>query len=478
MVNFLGTLQNEWSGAQAFSSLDTLLAPCIRIDNITFEQLLQAMQQLFYQLGANSRWGAQPPFSNVTLDLVIPDDLKDKIPYVGGKEMPFTYGDLQAEAILIQKAFFTVLLQGDINGNPFVFPIPTINVTKDFDWDSEVAELIWQVTAKYGSCYFQNFVNSELQPGDVRSMCCRLQLDLNELKKRGGGLFGSAEMTGSIGVVTINCARLGLSTDIESLYKRLSELLDEAKNVLEQRRKNVQHWMDSGLYPWTKRYLGTLRNHFSTIGVNGLNEMVRNLTGDAHNITSEQGKQMATELLMFVRDKIKTFQEETGHMYNLEATPAEGTTYRFAREDKKRFPNIIQAGTEEQPYYTNSSMPPVGWTSDPFEFLDHQESLQQLYTGGTVTHLYVEEPMTPAACKAVIKKAVYNYRIPYITMTPIFTICPQCGYLAGEHETCPQCGDENVEVWTRVMGYNRPKARFNEGKKGEYNERVPFTLRK
>ena len=447
IVNFLGTLQNEWAGAQAFSSFDTYMAPFIRNDKLPYNEVRQHIQELIYNLNVPSRWGTQTPFTNLTFDWVCPEDLREQIPIIGGKEMPFTYGELQTEMDMINRAYIEVMTRGDAKGRVFTFPIPTYNMTPDFPWESENATLLFEMTAKYGLPYFQNFINSELKPNMVRSMCCRLQLDLRELLKRGNGLFGSAEQTGSVGVVTINCARLGyLYQDNEvALLSRLDELMEIGKNSLEIKRKVIQRHMDAGLFPYTKRYLGTLRNHFSTLGVNGINEMIRNFTNDEHDITSEWGHAFAVRLLDHVRAKMLVFQEETGHMYNLEATPAEGTTYRFAKEDRKRFADIIQAGTQEAPYYTNSSQLPVGFTDDPFEALERQEELQKKYTGGTVLHLYMTERITSAeACKNLVRRSLEKFGQPYITITPTFSICPQHGYLGGEHKFCPKCDQERL----------------------------------
>ncbi|NBC48789.1 MAG: ribonucleoside triphosphate reductase [Gammaproteobacteria bacterium] len=448
IVNFLGTLQNEWAGAQAFSSFDTYMAPYVRVDGLDYPRVKQYIQELIYNLNVPSRWGCQTPFTNLTFDWVCPEDLRDQVPVIGGEEQSFTYGELQAEMNMINRAYIEVMTEGDAKGRIFTFPIPTYNITKDFPWQSENAELLFEMTAKYGLPYFQNFVNSELSPNMVRSMCCRLQLDLSELLKRGNGLFGSAEQTGSLGVVTINCARLGYTHrgDEAGLLRRLDELMELAKKSLELKRKVIQRHMDTGLFPYTKRYLGTLRNHFSTVGVNGINELIRNFTGDSDDITTEWGHAFACRLLDHVRARMVEFQEETGHMYNLEATPAEGTTHRFAREDKKRFPAILQAGTEEAPYYTNSSQLPVGYTDDAFEALAAQDALQTRYTGGTVLHLYMGERIgSTEACKRLVQRALSNFRLPYITVTPIFSVCPVHGYLAGEHEFCPKCDQELIE---------------------------------
>jgi len=481
IVNFLGTLQNEWAGAQAFSSFDTYMAPFLRKDNLAYDEVRQCIQELIYNLNVPSRWGTQTPFTNLTFDWTCPDDLKTQHPVIGGEEMPFAYGDLQVEMDMINRAYIEVMTAGDAKGRVFTFPIPTYNITKDFPWDGPNVDLLFEMTAKYGLPYFQNFVNSDLTPNMVRSMCCRLQLDLRELLKRGNGLFGSAEQTGSLGVVTINCARLGyLSRGSErDLLVRLDALLEIARTSLEIKRKEIQARLDAGLFPYTKRYLGSLRNHFSTIGVNGVNEMIRNFTADAENITTDAGYALAVRFLDHVRARITRFQEETGHLFNLEATPAEGTTYRFAKEDRRRFPDILQAGTPEQPYYTNSSQLPVGFTDDPFEALARQEELQRKYTGGTVLHLYMGERVSSAkACQALVRKALSRFALPYITVTPTFSVCPSHGYLAGEHATCPTCADDGCEqaceIWTRVMGYYRPRSAFNIGKKGEYDERVCF----
>ena len=485
IVNFLGTLQNEWAGAQAFSSFDTYMAPFVRLDAMTYTQVLQCMQELIFNLNVPSRWGTQTPFTNLTFDWTCPADLADEHPLIGDDVCDFAYGDLQAEMDLINRAFMEVMTEGDAEGRVFTFPIPTYNITRDFDWDSPNTELLFTMTAKYGLPYFQNFINSELDPGMIRSMCCRLQLDLRELLKRGNGLFGSAEQTGSVGVVTINMARLGYlyADDEAALTARLDELLEIGRDTLELKRTVIQHHIDAGLFPFTKRYLGSLDNHFSTLGVNGMNEMVRNFTHDAYDLTDPRGHAMCVRLLDHVRDKMVEFQEATGHLYNLEATPAEGTTYRFAKEDRKRYPGILQAGTEANPYYTNSSQVPVGYTDDPFEAQEMQEELQTKYTGGTVLHLYMNERISSAAaCKELVRRSLTAFRTPYITVTPTFSICPVHGYLPGEHKTCAKCaelhpGAEPVEceVWTRVMGYFRPVKSFNIGKKGEYMERQMFT---
>ncbi|HNS10295.1 MAG TPA: ribonucleoside triphosphate reductase [Candidatus Ozemobacteraceae bacterium] len=504
MVNFLGTLQNEWAGAQAFSSFDTYLAPYVRLDGISYDQVFQGIQEFVYNLNVPSRWGTQTPFTNLTLDWNCPEDLKTQHPLVGGKHVDFTYGDLQAEMDLINRAFIDVMSVGDNRGRAFTFPIPTYNITKDFDWNHPNCQPLFEMTAKYGLPYFQNFINSDLEPNMVRSMCCRLQLDLRELLKRGNGLFGSAEQTGSIGVVTLNLARLGymFKGNYEALTTRLEHLMELSKKSLEVKRKVIQARIDSGLFPYTRRYLGTLRNHFSTIGINGMNECIRNFSENAYDISNPQGVELAQRILDFMREKIVQYQVETGHLYNLEATPAEGATHRFAREDRKRFPEIIQAGTPQAAYYTNSSQLPVDYQGDLFDVMRHQEKLQTKYTGGTVLHLYVGERIPDAeSCKRLVQKTLTQFRLPYITITPTFSICPKHGYIAGEHQYCPTCdaietrkavaiaqaegqelapesvvlADENrqvCEIWTRVMGYFRPVSQFNAGKKSEYSDRV------
>jgi len=471
MINFLGTLQNEWAGAQAFSSFDTYLAPYVKkyelslrkdiekyniqfnsesekekyINEKVYDYVYQNIQSFVFNSNIPSRWGTQTPFTNITIDWKCPDDLKDKRLKLGGEYFPFTFRELQHEMDLINQAFIEVMLKGDAKGRTFTFPIPTYNITKDFDWDDPKTLPLFEMTAKYGVPYFQNFINSDLDPGDVRSMCCRLQLNLKELRKRGGGLFGSSELTGSIGVVTINMPRIGYmyKGDKDGFYRQLKYLMNLAKSSLEIKRKEIQKWLDRGLFPFTKRYLGTLQNHFSTIGLNGMNEAIRNFTDDKDNITTKFGKNFAIEVLDFMRDTIIGFQEETGNLYNLEATPAEGATYRFAKEDQKRFPDILQAGTIEAPYYTNSSQLPVGFTDDVFEALNNQKDLQVKYTGGTVFHCYMSERISSAEnCRNLVKKILTNFRIPYLTITPTFSICPIHGYLSGEYDFCPKCDEE------------------------------------
>lgn len=480
MANFLGILQSEWAGAQAFSSFDTYLAPYVFKDQLSYEEILKGIRSFVYNLNVPARWG-QSPFTNITLDWNVPEDLKEQIPTRNdehlflkvtdenlileaqkrgvSKLVDLKYSDFQNEMNLINKAYYTIMTEGDANGQPFTFPIPTVNITEEFDWNGENVDLLFENTAKIGSSYFQNFIGSQYildengnrienpeayKPNAVRSMCCRLQLDLRELLKRGNGLFGSAEMTGSIGVVTINMARLGYlhKGNIIDLFKHLDELLQIAKSTLEKKRIFIQQMYDRGLYPYTQRYLQHFRNHFSTIGVNGMNEMVVNFSEGKQNITDTSGIHFATEILDHIRLRMKEFQEETGNLYNLEATPAEGTTYRFAKEDKKRFPEILQAGQNENIYYTNSSQIPVDHTDDPFEALLLQDELQCKYTGGTVLHLYMREKISsPEACKNFVKKVLTNFKLPYITVTPIFSICPIHGYLNGEHEYCPKCDE-------------------------------------
>lgn len=516
MANFLGILQSEWAGAQAFSSFDTYLAPYVFKDQLTFVQVKKAIRQFVYNLNVPARWG-QSPFTNITLDIKVPEDLKKNYPTCKAehlfkdledeallekaREKDFTivklsdmsYQHFEDEMAMIVKAYYEVMTEGDSTGQPFTFPIPTVNITEDFEWDTEVANAIFENTAKFGCSYFQNFLGSQYKydedgnkiededaykPNAVRSMCCRLQLDLRELLKRGGGLFGSAEMTGSIGVVTINMARLGYTCqgNKAKLLNEITQLMDMASSTLEKKRRFVQDMYDRGLYPYTSRYLHHFRNHFSTIGVNGMNEMLLNFSHGKIDIASKEGEILAVEVLDFMRERMKAYQEKTGNLYNLEATPAEGTTYRFAKADRKAFGSaIIQAGKGDNIYYTNSSQLPSYYTDDPFEALEKQDNLQTKYTGGTVLHLYMSEKLSSGdACKKLMKNVLENHRLPYVTVTPIFSVCEEHGYLDGEHENCPHCGAK-ATAWTRVMGYFRPVESFNIGKKGEHQERRFFT---
>ncbi|MBU1989270.1 ribonucleoside triphosphate reductase [bacterium] len=480
MANFLGILQSEWAGAQAFSSFDTYLAPYVFKDKLDFIDIKKAIRSFVYNLNVPARWG-QSPFTNITIDWVVPSDLKDQIPTKNQKHLfreiqdselleearqrgvdsleEMTYKYFQKEINLINKAYYEIMTEGDKGGQPFTFPIPTVNITEDFDWYGENTEILFENTAKIGSSYFQNFIGSQYtkdafgnlsenpnayKPGHVRSMCCRLQLDLRELLKRGGGLFGSAEMTGSIGVVTLNMARLGYlyRGDKEALLQRVKELCDLSKSTLEKKRVFVNQMFERGLYPYTSRYLRNFNNHFSTIGVNGLNEMVRNFTNDTHDISDAFGKTFSLEILNFIRELMSSYQEESGNLYNLEATPAEGTTYRFAKEDKKRYGDILQAGSGENIYYTNSSQLQVDYTADPFEALTHQDELQCKYTGGTVLHLYMNEKLQSGdSCREFLKSVITNFQLPYVTVTPLFSVCPIHGYISGEHEYCPKCDE-------------------------------------
>ncbi|XPV53873.1 MAG: ribonucleoside triphosphate reductase [Halarcobacter ebronensis] len=483
MANFLGILQSEWAGAQAFSSFDTYLAPYVFKDKLSFEDVKKNIRSFIYNLNVPARWG-QSPFTNVTIDWTVPEDLKDQIPTknqhhlfegIEDEELlqraknkgfesltQMTYKAFQKQMDMINKAYYEVMTEGDKTGQPFTFPIPTVNITEDFDWHGENTDLLFENTAKIGSSYFQNFIGSQYtkdeqgnlvpndkayKPGHVRSMCCRLQLDLRELLKRGGGLFGSAEMTGSIGVVTINMARLGYlyQGDKEKLLEKLEELMDLAKSTLEKKRVFVNEMYERGLFPYTKRYLPNFNNHFSTIGVNGINEMILNFSQEEFDIAHEDGIVFAHEILDFMREKMVQYQEETGNLYNLEATPAEGTTYRFAKEDKKRYKNILQAGFDKNIYYTNSSQLPVDYTEDVFEALDLQDDLQGKYTGGTVLHLYMKELSSSEACRKLVQNVISNYTLPYITITPVFSICPKHGYINGEYEYCPKCDQEILD---------------------------------
>ena len=443
MVNFLGVMQNEWAGAQALSSFDTYLAPFVRVDKLTYDEVSQSVQSFIFGVNTPSRWGSQAPFTNITLDWVCPDDLKTKPAVVGGEEMDFTYGDCQAEMDMVNRAFIEQMLAGDAHGRGFAYPIPTYNITRDFSWDTPNAQLLFEMTAKYGTPYFQNFLNSDLNPSDVRSMCCRLQLDKRELRKRGGGLFGSDEFTGSIGVVTINLPRIGyLAKDKFDFYLRLDRIMDLAAQSLTIKRKVVTRLTENGLFPYTKRYLKHYDNHFSTIGLTGIHETCLNFLGRDHGIETPEGKAFAEEMLVHMRERLQDYQERYGDLFNLEATPAESTSYRLALHDKKHYPDIISSG-DAQPFYTNSSQLPVDFTSDIFDALDHQEALQTKYTGGTVFHGFLGERVSDwRACRSLVKAVCENYRIPYFTISPTFSVCHTHGYLAGEHFSCPHCEAE------------------------------------
>ena len=452
IVNFLGIMQNEWAGAQALSSFDTYLAPFVKDDGLSYKEVMQAIQSFIFGVNTPSRWGSQAPFTNITLDWVVPKDMKDMPVIVGGKEKDYTYGDCQEEMNKINKALIELLLAGDANGRGFQYPIPTYNITDDFNWDSDNAKLLFEMTAKYGTPYFQNFINSDLNPGDVRSMCCRLQLDKRELKKRGGGLFGAGELTGSIGVVTLNLPRTGyLSETRLDFFRRLDNLMDLSAKALVLKRKVIIRLMENGLFPYTQRYLSHVNNHFSTIGITGMNECLLNFMGK--DITTDEGRKFAVELLDYMRKRLSDYQEATGDLFNLEATPAESTSFRLAKHDKERFGDIITGGKEGAPFYTNSSQLPVGYTEDIFEALDLQEELQTKYTGGTVFHAFVGEAIEDwQSCRSLVKAIAENYRIPYFTITPTFSICPVHGYISGEHFDCPRCRDQQRNTILKRIG--------------------------
>ena len=477
MVNFLGIMQNEWAGAQAFSSFDTYLAPFVKADNLTYPQVKQCIESFIYGVNTPSRWGTQAPFSNITLDWTVPNDLAELNPIVGGVEMPFKFKDCKAEMDMVNKAFIETMIEGDANGRGFQYPIPTYSITKDFDWsESENLQLLFEMTAKYGTPYFSNYINSDMEPSDVRSMCCRLRLDLRELRKKSGGYFGSGESTGSIGVVTINMPRIGyLAKNKEDFYSRLDYLMDLAAKSLKIKRTIITKLLDEGLYPYTKRYLGTFGNHFSTIGLVGMNETCLNCSWIKADLTDEKAQEFTQEVLNHMRDKLADYQEKYGDLYNLEATPAESTSYRLAKHDKKRFPDIITAGKEgETPYYTNSSHLPVGYTDDIFSALDIQDNLQTLYTSGTVFHAFLGEKMPDwKSAATLVRKIAENYRLPYYTLSPTYSVCKNHGYLNGEVWQCPKCG-EAAEVYSRITGYYRPVQNWNDGKRQEYNERETY----
>ena len=468
IVNFLGIMQNEWAGAQAFSSFDTYLAPFVRADKLSEKQVRQCIQSYIYGVNTPSRWGSQAPFTNITMDLVCPDDLKNKKAIVGGKEQDYTYGDCQKEMDIINKVFIELMIEGDADGRGFAYPIPTYNITKDFDWESENAKLLFTMTAQYGTPNFQNFVNSDLNPSDVRSMCCRLQLDKRELRRRGGGLFGADEFTGSIGVVTINLPQIGyLANSEEEFYKRLDYLMDLAKESLCTKRKVIQKLYDGGLFPYTRRYLKTLTNHFNTIGLCGMNECCQNFLGKEYDISTPKGKAFAENVLQHMRERMQDYQEETGDLFNLEATPAESTSYRLAKHDKEQFPNIITSGTTE-PFYTNSSQLPVDYTADVLEALDHQESLQTKYTGGTMFHVYMGEALKDwKACADLVRTISHKYRIPFFTVSPTYSICKIHGYISGQQFECPKCkAEKEKELKAKLKALEEEKEKIlSESKK-------------
>ncbi len=472
MVNFLGCMQNEWAGAQAFSSVDTYLAPFVAADNLSYKEVKQAMQSFIFGVNTPSRWGSQAPFTNVTFDWNCPSDLKEQCAIVGGVPIEKTYGEFQTEMDMINKAFLEIFIEGDAEGRGFAYPIPTYNITKDFAWESDNANLLFKMTGKYGTPYFQNFINSDLNPEDVRSMCCRLQLDKRELRKRGGGLFGADEFTGSIGVVTINLPRIGyLSENREDFFKRLDHQMDIARDSLETKREVCKTLLDQGLFPYTQRYLRHWDNHFSTIGLNGMNECTLNFL--EKDLTDADARAFSEEVLEHMRDRMRDFQEETGNLYNLEATPGEGTSYRLAKADYDKFKGMNIPGGDT-PYYTNSTQLPVGSTEDIFEALEMQDKMQTLYTGGTVFHGFIgEEIDDPKMVSELVKKVCTNFRMPYFTITPTFSVCKDHGYIKGEEFECPTCG-EATEVYSRIVGYYRPVQNWNHGKKAEYYDRVTY----
>ncbi|MBE6813614.1 MAG: ribonucleoside triphosphate reductase [Ruminococcaceae bacterium] len=479
MVNFLGIMQNEWAGAQAFSSFDTYLAPFVKKDGLTYREVKKCIESFIFGVNTPSRWGTQAPFSNITLDWVVPADLKDRPAIVGGKEQDFTYGDCQAEMDMVNKAFIETMIEGDANGRGFQYPIPTYSITRDFDWsDKENNRLLFEMTAKYGTPYFSNYINSDMEPSDVRSMCCRLRLDLRELRKKGGGFFGSGESTGSVGVVTINMPRIAyLATDIGDFYKRLDHLMDIAARSLKIKRTIITKLLNEGLYPYTKRYLGTFDNHFSTIGLIGMNEVGLNAKWLGKNLTDKKTFEFTKDVLNHMRERLSDYQELYGDLYNLEATPAESTTYRFAKHDVARYPDIITAAQDDgTPYYTNSSHLPVSYTEDIFTALDHQDELQTLYTSGTVFHAFLGEKLPDwKAAANLVRKIAENYRLPYYTMSPTYAVCRNHGYIVGEQYTCPECG-EKTEVYSRITGYYRPVQNWNDGKTQEFKERKVYDI--
>lgn len=477
MVNFLGIMQNEWAGAQAFSSFDTYLAPFVKADNLDYKQVKQCIQSFIYGVNTPSRWGTQAPFTNVTLDWTVPDDMANLPALVGGREMDFTYGDCKKEMAMINKAFIEVMIEGDANGRGFQYPIPTYSITKDFDWsDTENNRLLFTMTAKYGTPYFSNYINSDMKPSDVRSMCCRLRLDLRELRKKSGGFFGSGESTGSIGVVTINMPRIAyLATDKADFYARLDHMMDVAARSLDIKRKTVTTLLEAGLYPYTKHYLGTFKNHFSTIGLVGMNETCLNARWIKEDLTHKEAQEFTTDVLNHMRTRLSDYQEKYGDLFNLEATPAESTSYRLAKHDRERYPDIITAGKAgEVPYYTNSSHLPVGFTSDIFQALDIEDKFQTLYTSGTVFHAFLGQRLPNwESCMKLVRKIAENYKLPYYTMSPTYSICKDHGYIAGEVWKCPVCGEE-TEVYSRITGYYRPVKNWNAGKSQEFKDRKTY----
>ena len=478
MVNFLGIMQNEWAGAQAFSSFDTYLAPFVRIDNLSQKEVKQCIQSFVYGVNTPSRWGTQAPFSNITLDWVVPADLKDLPAIVGGKEVDFTYGDCQKEMDMVNKAFIEIMIEGDANGRGFQYPIPTYSITRDFDWsETENNKLLFEMTAKYGTPYFSNYINSDMEPSDVRSMCCRLRLALRELRRTGGGFFGSGESTGSIGVVTINLPRLAYeSQNEEDFYKRLDKLMDIAARSLKTKRTVITKLLDNGLYPYTKRYLGTFDNHFSTIGLVGMNEAALNARWLGKDLTHPETQEFAKDVLNHMRERLSDYQEMYGDLYNLEATPAESTSYRFAKHDREDYPDIITANMNGTPYYTNSSHLPVGFTEDIFSALEIQDELQTLYTSGTVFHAFLGEKLPDwKAAATLVRKIAENFKLPYYTMSPTYSICRDHGYLVGEQNTCPYCG-KPTEVYSRITGYYRPVQNWNDGKAQEFKDRRLYDI--
>ncbi len=479
MVNFLGIMQNEWAGAQAFSSFDTYLAPFVKVDNLSYKEVKQCIQSFIFGVNTPSRWGTQAPFSNITLDWTVPADLENMPAIVGGKDMDFTYGDCKAEMDLVNRAFIDVMIEGDANGRGFQYPIPTYSITRDFDWsETENNKLLFEMTAKYGTPYFSNYINSDMEPSDVRSMCCRLRLDLRELRKKSGGFFGSGESTGSIGVVTINIPRIAyLAKDKADFYARLDHMMDVAARSLKTKRTVVTKLLNAGLYPYTKRYLGTFENHFSTIGLVGMNEACLNAAWLRKDLTHKEAQEFTKEVLNHMRERLSDYQEMYGDLYNLEATPAESTSYRLAKHDKEHYPEIITANEESGvPYYTNSSHLPVSFTDDIFTALDIQDELQTLYTSGTVFHAFLGERLPDwKSTAALVRKIAENYRLPYYTMSPTYSVCADHGYIVGEHFTCPTCG-RDTEVYSRITGYYRPVRNWNNGKAQEFRDRVEYNV--